>query len=93
MREKTREFTDFPRHYKVIIYNDDFTPMDFVVQLLIDVFLKPRSEAVAIMLAVHEQGQMVVGIYGLDMAVSMVRRATDMARAEGYPLRLAYEPE
>lgn len=93
LREKTRQFTHFPKHYKVIIYNDDFTPMEFVVRVLVEVFYKPKNEAEVIMLAVHHQGQMVVGLYSYDLAVSLVRRATDLARAEGYPLRLACEPE
>lgn len=93
LREKSRLFTSFPKHYKVIIYNDDFTPMEFVVKVLVEVFCKPASEAQAIMLAVHHQGQMVVGLYSYDMAVSLVRRAIQLARDQGFPLRLAYEPE
>lgn len=93
IRERENTFTRFPKHYKVIIYNDDFTTMDFVVKLLVDVFYKTESEATVIMLSVHEHGKGVVGIYSYDMAVSLVRRATAMARDAGFPLRIGYEPE
>ena len=86
-------FTNYPKHYKVIFHNDDFTTMDFVVKVLVEVFYKPESEATAIMLAVHEDGRAVVGIYSYDMAASLTNRGIAMAKAEGYPLRITYEPE
>jgi len=82
-----------PRRYKVIIYNDDFTTMEFVVMILVQVFLKSEAEANALMLQVHHSDQAVVGIYSYDIAVSKVRKATDMAREQNYPLRLTVEPE
>ncbi|MBR6490133.1 MAG: ATP-dependent Clp protease adaptor ClpS [Muribaculaceae bacterium] len=93
VKERSRVFTNYPKHYKVIIHNDDFTTMEFVVKILVEVFYKPESEATAIMLAVHEQGKGVVGLYSYDMAVSMARKATAMAKAEGFPLRITVEPE
>jgi len=93
VKERERVFTNFPKHYRVIIYNDDFTTMDFVVKILVEVFYKTKSEATNIMLAVHEQGQGIVGLYSYDMAVSMTKKATAMAREAGFPLRIAYEPE
>lgn len=93
VKERERVFTNFPKHYKVIFHNDDFTTMDFVVKVLMEVFYKPEDEAMVIMLAVHEQGQGVVGLYSYDMAVSMTNKATAMAREAGYPLRITYEPE
>ena len=93
IKERSRVFTDYPKHYKVIMHNDDFTPMDFVVKILIEIFYKPESEATAIMLAVHEQGKMVVGIYSYDLAVTLSSKATAIARDAGYPLRVTYEPE
>ena len=92
-RERSRVFTNYPKHYKVLFHNDDFTPMDFVVMLLVDVFYKSSSEAKRLMLQVHEEGVAVVGIYSYDMAVSMVSRATTISRDEGFPLRITYEPE
>ena len=93
VKERERIFTNFPKHYKVIIHNDDFTTMDFVVKILVEVFYKPKSEATAIMLSVHELGKGVVGVYSYDMAVSMTHKATSMAREAGFPLRITYEPE
>lgn len=82
-----------PRRYKVIFINDDFTPMDFVVMVLTHVFHKSVVEAETIMLAVHEQGQGVVGVYSLDEALTRSNQTMQMARAEGYPLRVNCEPE
>lgn len=92
---KERQRTDLrePRRYKVTIYNDDFTTMEFVVQILTQVFLKSQSEAETLMLQVHHSDKAVVGIYSYDIAVSKVQKATRMAREEGFPLRLTYEPE
>ena len=93
VKERERVFTNFPKHYRVIIHNDDFTTMDFVVKVLVEVFYKPESEATTIMLAVHQQGKGVVGLYSYDMAVSMTKKATAMARNAGFPLRITYEAE
>ncbi len=93
VRERQRTDLREPRRYKVTIYNDDFTTMDFVVKVLKWVFFKKEEEAQALMLKVHRAGQAVVGVYSYDVAVSKVRRATQMARDEGYPLRLTCEPE
>lgn len=82
-----------PRRYKVIIYNDDFTTMEFVVLVLTSVFFKSAEEAEALMLSVHKSGSAVVGIYSYDMAISKVRKATMMAREENFPLRLECKPE
>ena len=82
-----------PRRFKVIFINDDFTPMDFVVMVLTQVFHKSGVEAEAIMLTVHEQGQGIVGVYTLDEAKTRSNQAMQMARAEGYPLRVKCEPE
>ena len=82
-----------PRRYKVTIYNDDFTTMEFVVMILTQVFLKSETEAETLMLQVHHSDKAVVGIYSYDVATSKVRKATNMAREAGYPLRLTVEPE
>lgn len=82
-----------PRRYKVFIHNDDFTTMEFVVMILTNVFFKSEAEAETLMLAVHHSGNAVVGIYSYDVAVSKVSKAVDLARKEGYPLRLTYSPE
>ena len=95
VRDRTRTRTNLrePRRYKVIIYNDDFTTMEFVVLVLTSVFFKSAEEAEALMLAVHKSGSAVVGIYSYDVAISKVRKATMMAREENFPLRLECKPE
>ena len=75
------------------IYNDDFTTMEFVVMILTQVFFKNEAEAEKLMLQVHHSDKAVVGIYSYDVATSKVRKATNMAREAGYPLRLTVEPE
>ena len=90
-----RQRTDLrePRRYKVTIYNDDFTTMEFVVKILVEVFFKSEAEAETLMLQVHHSDKAVVGIYSYDVATSKVRKATNMAREAGFPLRLTVEPE
>jgi len=91
LRERQRTILKEPRRYKVVIYNDDFTTMEFVVMILVQVFLKSQAEAEALMLQVHHSDKAVVGIYSYDIAESKVRKATNMARGQGYPLRLTVE--
>jgi len=93
VRSRTNTSLREPRRYKVIIYNDDFTTMEFVVLVLTSVFFKSAEEAEALMLAVHKSGSAVVGIYSYDVAISKVRKATMMAREESFPLRLECKPE
>lgn len=92
-RTRQRIDLDEPRRWKVTIYNDDFTTMEFVVKILRVVFFKNETEAEALMLKVHHSDKAVVGIYSYDIAVSKVDKATKMAQNEGFPLRLTYEPE
>ena len=93
VKEKQRTGLKEPRRYKVTIYNDDFTTMDFVVMILTQVFFKSQTEAETLMLQVHHSDKAVVGIYSYDVATSKARKATKMAREAGYPLRLTVEPE
>lgn len=92
---KERERIDFrdPRRFKVIIHNDDFTTMEFVVKILMTVFFKSEAEAESLMLQVHKSRSAVVGIYTYDIAQSKIQKATRMAREEHFPLRLTMAPE
>lgn len=92
LKEKERTDLREPRQYKVILHNDDFTTFDFVVKILTLIFFKTETEAQLLAEAVHKSGQAIVGIYSLDVAASKVRKATRMARQEGFPLRLTYTP-
>ena len=82
-----------PRRFKVIIYNDDFTPMGFVVYILTEVFYLDEETAETLMLQVHHSDKAVVGVYSYDIAMSKAQKATEMARQSEYPLRLTVEPE
>ena len=93
IRERQRVDLKEPKRYKVTIYNDDFTTMEFVVKILVEVFFKSEAEAETLMLKVHHSDKAVVGIYSYDVATSKVRKATNMAREAGFPLRLTVEPE
>lgn len=81
-----------PKQYKVVMHNDDFTTMEFVVKVLKSVFFKSDVEAESLMLAIHKSGKAVVGVYTYDVAASKVRKATLMAREENFPLRLTCSP-
>lgn len=91
---KEKERTDLrePRRYKVIMYNDDFTVMEFVVEVLATVFHKSAAEAEAIMLEAHQKRTALVGIYSYDIAMTRVQKAIRMARGTGYPLRFSMSP-
>lgn len=92
IKERDRIDNREPQQYEVIIYNDDFTPMDLVVLILRYVFFKPQAEAEALMLAVHNSDKAVVGTYTYDIAVSKINKAQGVARDNGYPLRLECQP-
>ena len=89
-KERQRIDIDEPKKYKVTIFNDDFTTMDFVVMILKTIFFKSQAEAETLMMTVHKGKKAVVGIYTYDIAKSKVNKATLMARNAGYPLRLTY---
>ena len=82
-----------PRRYKVIIHNDDVTTMEFVVMVLKVVFFMNDEKANTLMMQVHRSEQAVVGVYTYDIAMSKAQKATNMARENGYPLRITVEQE
>ena len=82
-----------PPLYKVLLHNDHYTTMEFVVEVLTTVFHHDRERATRIMLAVHERGVGVAGIYTLEIAETKAEKATAMARAAEFPLLLTVEPE
>ncbi|WP_028896310.1 ATP-dependent Clp protease adaptor ClpS [Prevotella sp. HUN102] len=93
IKERERTGIREPKRYKVILHNDDFTTMDFVVMILVQVFFKTEEAAEALMMQVHREGKAVAGVYTLDAAVSKVQKATQLARTYNFPLRLTYEEE
>lgn len=88
IREQTRNQTRLPRQYQVLIYNDDFTPMDLVVNILVQIFNKEEEEAFSLMMQVHRGSCAVVGIYPKDIAQIKADEAVCWAREEGYPLKV-----
>lgn len=93
VRQKIHTDIKEPRKFKVIMHNDDVTTMDFVVEVLMTIFHKPQAEAERLMLTVDSQGSAVVGIYSLDIAETKRQRTENMARKQGFPLRLTLQPE
>ena len=77
-----------PDMYDVVMLNDDFTTMDFVVMVLKSVFFHKDADARELMLNIHLQGSCIVGTFTLDIAKSKVQKATNMARESGFPLRI-----
>lgn len=80
-----------PPLYKVLLLNDDFTPMDFVVQILQQYFSKSREQATQIMLKVHNEGAGLCGIYPRDVAETKVQQVTGLAREQQHPLQCVME--
>ena len=91
--ERTRQETKDPELYKVLLLNDDYTTMDFVVEILESVFHKQPAEAFRIMMMVHTQGKGLCGSYPFDIAETKVATVVSRARESGFPLRAAMEPE
>lgn len=82
-----------PRMWRVLLHNDDYTTQDFVVWVLEAVFHKPRLEAYAIMMSVHQSGMGVAGIYTHDVAETKTRQAKQLAEEHEFPLLVTMEPE
>lgn len=80
-----------PSLYNVIMHNDDVTTMDFVVTVLVHIFRKSHEVAEEIMMKIHTEGSAVVGTYSRDIAESKAQYTMDMARANGFPLKLTTE--
>jgi ATP-dependent Clp protease adaptor protein ClpS len=80
-----------PKLFRVLLHNDNYTTMDFVVKVIVSVFHKPAAEATKIMLDVHKKGHGVVGTYTLDIATTKVSQVHEMARQSEFPLRASCE--
>jgi len=89
--EKTRAKT--PKQYKVILLNDDYTTMEFVVYVMESIFMKSPAEAIQIMLQVHKSGRGVAGIFSKQIAEAKIDRVHSEARKEGFPLKCVMEEE
>jgi ATP-dependent Clp protease adaptor protein ClpS len=92
-RTEVRLKTERPRLHKVILVNDDYTPREFVVQVLKAEFRMNEDQAYRVMMTAHQRGVCVVAVFEKDVAETKATRATDAGRDKGYPLLFTTEPE
>ena len=88
---ETEKKLDEPKLFRVILHNDHYTTMDFVIEVLMKIFHMPAQKAARIMLDVHKKGVGVCGVYTLDIAVTKVSQVHHMARERMFPLKCSYE--
>ncbi len=91
--EKIKQVITEPKRYKIIFLNDDKTPIDFVIELLISIFRHTEATAKDITLAVHNDGSAVVGIYTYEIAEQKTIETTQVCRQHGFPLQIRMEQE
>jgi ATP-dependent Clp protease adaptor protein ClpS len=91
--QETRHKVDPPRMYKVLLHNDNYTTMEFVVMVLVSVFHKSEAEAVQIMLDVHRRGIGLAGVYQREIAETKIQRVLQLAQQAQFPLMCTMEPE
>ncbi len=93
LRERTRDELKEPALFRVILHNDHYTTMDFVVSVLETVFVKSPAEAFRIMMKVHTEGRGLCGLYPHEIAETKVATVHDLAKQHGFPLRASMEEE
>ena len=92
-RLKTKPKTQRPPLWKVILLNDDYTPREFVVQVLKAVFRMNQERAYRVMMTAHQRGACVIAVYTRDVAETKAKEATELGKSKGYPLFFTSEPE
>ncbi len=90
---KLKPKTERPKLWKVILLNDDYTPREFVVQVLKAVFRMNEDEAHRVMMTAHRRGACVIAVYTKDVADTKAKEATELGKSKGYPLYFTTEPE
>ena len=93
VKTATKPKTARPPLYKVILLNDDYTPREFVVQVLKAVFRMNESQAFRVMMAAHQRGACVIAVFTRDVAETKAKEATELGKSKGYPLFFTTEPE
>lgn len=91
--ERDKSHFERPRLYRVILHNDDYTTMEFVIEVLMNIFRKGPEEAARLMLLVHHSGLAAVGVYSLEIAETKCRETETLAREKGFPLKVTVEIE
>jgi ATP-dependent Clp protease adaptor protein ClpS len=92
-RSALKQKTERPKLWKVILLNDDFTPREFVVQVLKAVFRMNESQAYRVMMTAHQKGACVIAVYTRDVADTKAKEGTELGKSNGYPLYFTTEPE
>ncbi len=92
-RAKPKTKTQRPKLWKVILLNDDYTPREFVVQVLKAVFRLNESQAYRVMMTAHQKGACVIAVFTKDVADTKAKEATELGKSQGYPLYFTTEPE
>ena len=93
VKTATKAKTARPPLYKVILLNDDYTPREFVVQVLKAVFRMNEDQAYRVMMTAHRRGACVIAVYARDVAETKAKEATELGKSKGYPLFFTTEPE
>lgn len=91
LNQKIKTKVKLPKQYQVIMFNDDYTTMEFVVEVLTQIFNKSAAEAEKVMMDVHKVGRGVAGIYSYDIAMTKAGTAMSWAKEEGFPFKLSVE--
>ncbi len=92
VKSSSKKKTEKVRKWKVVLHNDDYTTMEFVIHILMQFFHKSETEATHIMLSVHHKGSGIAGVYTRDVAETKVKEVHDYAKEQGMPLKLTAEP-
>jgi ATP-dependent Clp protease adaptor protein ClpS len=90
-KSKTKSEILFPNRYNVIVLNDDFTPMEFVIQLLVEIFNRTLEEAKNITIEIHEDGRGIAGTYSHEIAEQKTSESVMISRHNGHPLKIITE--
>ncbi len=91
--EKIKQKIEEPKRWKVVLLNDDHTPIDFVISLLIEVFKHTQETAKEITMEIHNNGSGIAGVYSFEIAEIKAVEATTLARTNGFPLQIKMEEE
>jgi len=92
-RPKLKPKSERPKLWKVILLNDDYTPREFVVQVLKAVFRMNESQAYRVMMTAHQRGACVIAVFTKDVVDTKAKEATELGKSKGYPLYFTTEPE